>query len=271
MRDIRGDGVRDPNDIQDDAYDVSETAFKKLYQDLEDERFEETMNRSAEAQTRIAFNPRSVLDLASKPVSQTPNKENRLPLQDRTSGLRRSAAVGLPPAALEARPSDRLASPPDRAASARQRRRPIRLLSLFVVAAIAVALIFIYVPLKGPTHTPSKARAVRQSPVVTGILHVADLAAGHTINPGETYGVETPPSEVNIAIATGQVALTKKDGVAMRACSNESFTLSGGGAGSESPLIAACGGAPAFIQAVIPQPALPADPASPPVIPKSGD
>jgi hypothetical protein len=264
MRSSEETRVRDPHDIQNGAYDLSETAFKKLYQDLDDDRFEETIKRVADAEARTDLNPKSSVATANKPED-----ERRPGFKDRTSDLRRSASVGLPPAPLEARPSDRLTSPRDDAPPPRkQRGGRVRLLSLLVVAAIAVALLFIYVPFNGPVRTQSAARSARQSSPVTGILHVADLAAGHTINPGEIYGVEAPPSEVKIAIASGQVALTKKDGAAIRACSSETFTLPGGVTRSESPLIAACGGAPAFIQAVIPQPALPTDPISPPVIPK---
>jgi hypothetical protein len=263
--------VRDPHDNQDAAYDVSETAFKKLYQDLEGERFEETLMRVATAEARTDFNPKSLVDLAPKPISQTAKDEKRRGLEGRTSNSRRAVSVGLAPAAIEPRPGDRLAAPREGATPRKQRGGPVRLLGLVIVAIIAVALLFIYVPLNGPARKQPVASAARQSPAITGVLHADDLAAGHAINPGETFSVDAPSSEVKIAIASGQVALTKKDGAPLRACSNESFSLPGGGARAETPLIAACGGVPAFIQAVIPQPALPADPVSPPVIPKSGD
>jgi hypothetical protein len=259
--------VRDSHDKEAAAYDVSETAFKKLYQELEDDRFEETMTRVVDAEARADFNPRNIIDPAPRPVSQTAKRERLPRVEDRASGLPGRPADSATLAAVERRPSDRLSDPREDATFRRRRGGPTRLLGLFAVAAIAVVLLFVYVPFNGPARTrPGK----QESPLITGVLRPADLAAGHTINPGETYGVEAPPSEVNIAVTSGQIALMKKDGAAARACSNESFTLPGGGASSESPLIAACGGAPAFIQAVIPQPALPADPVSPPVIAKPG-
>jgi hypothetical protein len=261
--------VRDSHDNEAAAYDVSETAFKKLYQELEDDRFEETMTRVAQAEARADFTPKNIVEPAPRPVSQAVRRERLPRVQDRASGSL-GGAVSSTPAALETRPSDRLGPSRDEATSRKRSGGPARLLGLFVVAAIAVVLLFVYVPFNGPTRTRPEARSKQESPAITGVLHPADLAAGHTINPGETYGVEAPPSEVNIAITSGQVALTKKDGAAIRGCSNEPFTLPGGGASAESPLIAACGGAQAFIQAVIPQPALPADPVSPPVIAKPG-
>jgi hypothetical protein len=264
--------VRDSQDNEGAAYDVSETAFKKLYQESEDDRFEESMTRVAEAETRADFSPKNTVDLAPNPISQTAKDERRRPgFEDRSSGLPRGGGLVVsPPAALEAPPSDRLDASRDDAPLRKRRAGPVRLLGLLVVATIAVTLLFVYVPFNGPARTRPEARVKAQSPVITGVLHPADLAAGHTIKPGEIYGVEAPPSEVNIAVTSGQVALTMKDGAAMRACSNESFALTGAAARSESPLIAACGGAPAFIQAVIPQPALPADPISPPVMAKPG-
>ena len=223
-------------------YDLSEAALKELYDDQD-------ADRPDEAEELIGFTD----DSGSGP---------RQAVSERVSDSTRAPVVALPSRERKEDVSARVSSNPSR------RSR----------VAAAVALIAGVLVLGGslpypPIRTHLAAYLPEPSSSITGLLRVADLAAGHAINPGETYGVDIPPGRVQIAVLSGQVAVASKNGASLRPCSNRPFTaVIKGARSSENPLISSCGGAQAFIQAVIPLPPIPSSlPATISPSMKSGD
>lgn len=224
------------------AYDVSEAALKELYRDLDADRTDVT-KLIDEAEALIESN------LEPKPGS---NKRE----------TRRAADVAAKPAA------DSLPKPTDdvgRDASVRpRRRRRIR-----VGLAFGLVLLSIGFVAYGPFRSRLAAEAPRRSPSITGSLRVADLAAGHTIKPGDVYAVDIPSDAVRIKVLSGRVALVTTTGASLRACSDQPFVIEikHGAPSAANPLLSGCGNAPSRIQAVIPQPPLPSPVPAPAISP----
>jgi hypothetical protein len=199
-------------------YDLTEAAIKELYSDLEVRR-----NRN---------DPGPTADLRRTAAPQNPTDA----VPPSTPGAKAQTISG-------------------GVSSVARRRRPRRAIRRFVVALTAAVLLA-----AGLSHA-NQIRAFLASyfrqrpPSIIGILHAADLAAGHGLNPGETYEVDIPPGTVKIAVVSGRVALVTKDGATLRLCSKEPFTLEP--VQGSNPLVSSCGGKASFIQAVIPQPPLP--------------
>jgi len=223
------------------AYDVSEAALKELYRDLDADRADVT-KLIDEAEALIESN------LESKPDA---NKRGARAPADLTS---KPAADSLP------KPADDFGREP----SVRPRRRRIGvglalLLVLFSVGFVAY----------GPFRSRLAADVPRRSPQITGSLRVADLAAGHTIKPGDVYAVDIPSDAVRIKVLSGRVALVTKSGASLRACSDQPFVIEikHGALSAADPLLSGCGSAPSRIQAVIPQPPLPSPVPAPAISP----
>jgi hypothetical protein len=223
------DAVSDHDQPSAASYDLSEAALKELYDDQD-------ADRPDKAEDLIGFTD----DRAPGP--------RQGPSESVSVSTPRSPVV-LPSGEREEQVGARISS-----SSGRRRRLGVAV----VVALIAAVLIFGGL-LSYPLFRAQLAPYFPETSLsITGVLRVADLAAGHAINPGETYGVDIPSGKAQIAVLSGQVALKAKNGSPVRACSNQSFTVVAKGLpASDNPFISSCGGAQAFIQAVIPQPPLP--------------
>jgi hypothetical protein len=250
--------VGDPENFSTSAYDVSETAFKRLYSDIDDIRSDELMMKIIkEADEQAEPNPRTTVDRAAK-AAPRPAGEILPPKPIASKGLAPSASTpSIDPALVKQASAG--------APKAARRRRPIQMI---VLAAVALAAIGFLYERSQPDHIirPWLTIALQTpAPHVTGLLHVADLAAGRTIKPGETYGVDIPPDTVRIAVISGQVKLANGGADLLRPCSSETFTVEvkEGRRVTKEPYISSCNDTPAFIQAVIPQPTLPDDAAAP--------
>jgi hypothetical protein len=213
-------------------YDLSEAAIKELYTEAEPRK------------TRI--DPDLAAGLRRSDES----------LQRDDSRAARQAAASNPllapiPEPASARKEDRIVG---RGVSRRRRPRfrAFRICAVALIAAVLLAtgllhadqiraLLASYLPLRPPS--------------INGTLRAADLAAGHGLNPGETYEIDVPPGTAQIAVVSGRVALVTKEGAIARPCSRQPFTLEP--VDRSIPLVSACGGKASFIQAVIPQPPLP--------------
>ncbi|HLJ69997.1 MAG TPA: hypothetical protein VKU03_01685 [Roseiarcus sp.] len=224
------------------AYDVSEAALKELYRDLDADRAD-VMKLIDEAEALIESN------LERKPGS---NKREARAAADIAS---KPAADSLP------KPTDDVGH--DALVRPRRRRR--------AGAGLALGLVLLLVGFVA--YAPFRSRLTsdvpRRPPSITGFLRVADLAAGHTIKPGDVYAVDIPSDAVRIKVLSGRVALVTKNGASLRACSDQPFVIEikHGAPSAANPLLSGCGGAPSRIQAVIPQPPLPSPVPAPAISP----
>ena len=143
--------------------------------------------------------------------------------------------------------------------SKKVKKKPASKIAGVVLVALAGLAVFGWASYR-PAQTPTvSADAAKGSPAIVGALRVADLAAGHKINPGETYDVDLPAGKVRVAVVAGEVRLLSKGGASLRPCSNQPFVVdaSSGSDNSAHPLVSACGHEASFVQAEIPPPPLP--------------
>jgi hypothetical protein len=236
-------GVRDPENISTSAYDLSEAAFKELYRDFDDDP------------APTGEEPRPVSKPGLTPSQIAEARAGAKAAGDDRPTPQKQRAGGAAPAVSTSRQLVAV-----RGSRAKSRRPMSRL------AATAVVLVACVLVLASLAYDPIQARLSalfpeRRPPKVTGTLSVADLAAGHEIKPGETFAVNIPPGKVQIAVSTGEVALVTNAGATLRPCSKEPFSIEtkSDAPGTPPPLIAACGKEPSSVEAVIPQPPLPAD------------
>jgi hypothetical protein len=209
-------------------YDLSEAAVRGLYLDRDDED-EEVAGL-----------------LAERPIAGGPEEQ---PAVVADAAPRRAPAVG--PARR-----DPLASTGSLIKPAKTKPRG-KILGA-VVAVFGLLLVFGWATSRH-TQTPVVADAAKRPFAIAGALHVADLAAGRKINPGEIYGVDLPAGKVRIAVVAGEVALMSRRGESLRPCSSQPFVVdaSSGSDNLAHPLVSACGREASFIRAEIPPPPLP--------------
>jgi ferric-dicitrate binding protein FerR (iron transport regulator) len=244
--------VSDPDEHSAVPYDLSEAALKKLYREADDDAFYQTTNLINEAEKWFEFDVKNEAD--SEPnAGLRPEDGNRKRSDDsQAAALGVAYSTRLPPDLMPEKPAAPVVGGD---VSDRRSVRP----RVVAIALIAIVLLLVCVASSNSIRMRFSAYFPRSSPSMTGVLHAAELAAGHEINPGETYSVDIPQSNVQIAVLSGQVALASKNGASLRPCSNQPFVVKAadGSSGLANPFVSSCGGAPSFIQAVIPQPPLP--------------
>lgn len=103
-------------------------------------------------------------------------------------------------------------------------------------------------------------------PRIAGYLHLAELATGFTINPGQTFGFDLPMGRTEIAVASGMVALETVDGETDRSCSGRQFfvDVAANSPATKTRFVSACGGEPSILKAAIPEPVPTPKPPRPP-------
>jgi hypothetical protein len=218
--------LSEPDKFSPDSYDLSEAALKELYRDFD------------------ADDPNDVSALIDKAsVLIGADLKDRIEPKKTVAPSVSDVAARTPPVEPPARVAQNIRAK----ASPRPKLGP-RLASIVVVLAFLAPLGWVFLR---PT-------AVRQ-PTIKGFLGVADLAAGRTIRPGETYGVDIPSDQVRIEVLSGRVALVARSGAALRGCSDQPFDVEvkHGAATSAGPLVVSCGGGPSLIRAAMPQLPLP--------------
>jgi len=238
--------LSEPEQFSPVTYDLSEAALKELYRDLDADRAENVTKLIDEAE-----------ELIESSLQKKPDRSKNPP-PDKPAGERPVALDG-----PKVEPAPTLDSKPARQQKTRD-RDPSRSKMGWKIAAALVALALLAVAAgvirHWPAPTPRVARAAQPAPAVTGFLHVADLAAGRKINPGEVYAVDIPADTAHLEVVSGAVALVARNGATLRSCSNESFVveIKHGSPGSAGPLVSSCGKEPAVVRAAIPPPPLPA-------------
>lgn len=236
--------MSEPAPFLPDSYDLSEAALKELYLDRDDEDVDVAeLIADADEPTKGDLLIKGDLKKQSPQGSQTAGwSDGQHPLAPVVAPLR------APPRELTGRPR-----------KSAEKTKPGGKVAVVIIGVGAVLVLGWAV--NRPTQTPTlhAADAAKRSAAIAGLLHVADFAAGHKINPGESYGVDLPAGKVRVAVVTGEVRLTSKSGESLRACSNQPFVIdAASGSADPSPLIIACGREPALLQAEIPPPPLPA-------------